>query len=65
MRDWCGNAAEMSAGHLEVHTAVVDVPDPRVDKLCEIYKPKKRARKVTYAVLPGWMAPPDVEACRA
>ncbi|MCK9246341.1 MAG: redox-regulated ATPase YchF [Anaerolineaceae bacterium] len=45
---------EISAGHLEVHTSVVDVPDPRVDKLCEIFKPKKVVRaKVTYADIAG------------
>ena len=30
-----------SAGRMEVHTAVVDVPDPRVDILSEMYNPKK------------------------
>ena len=46
--------AQMSAGQLEVHTAVVDVPDPRVDKLVEIYAPKKIVRaKVTYADIAG------------
>ena len=38
----------MSAGRIEVNTAVVDVPDPRVDRLTEIYKPKK----TTYAKVP-------------
>ncbi len=47
-------AAEMSAGQMEVHTAVVDVPDVRVDKLCEMFKPKKIVRaKVTYADIAG------------
>ena len=47
-------AAEMSAGQMEVHTAVVDVPDLRVDKLCEMFKPKKIVRaKVTYADIAG------------
>ncbi|MDD3948257.1 MAG: redox-regulated ATPase YchF [Anaerolineaceae bacterium] len=47
-------AAEMSTGQMEVHTSVVDVPDPRVDKLCQIYKPKKIVRaKVTYADIAG------------
>lgn len=46
--------AEISAGHLEVHTAVVEVPDPRVDKLIEIFLPKKVVRaKVTYADIAG------------
>ncbi len=45
---------EMSTGQMEVHTAVVDVPDPRVEKLCEMYKPKKIIRaKVTYADIAG------------
>jgi len=46
--------AEMSTGQMEVHTAVVDVPDPRVEKLCEMFKPKKIVRaKVTYADIAG------------
>ncbi len=45
---------EISSGHMEVHTSVVDVPDPRVDQLTEIYKPKKVVRtKVTYADIAG------------
>ncbi|KAA3646552.1 MAG: redox-regulated ATPase YchF [Chloroflexi bacterium] len=44
----------MSAGRIEVNTAVVDVPDPRVDRLSEIYKPKKTTyAKVTYADIAG------------
>lgn len=43
-----------SAGRIEVHTAVVDVPDLRVDKLSELYKPKKTTyAKVTYADIAG------------
>ncbi len=43
-----------SAGRLEVHTAVVDVPDPRVDKLSAMFKPKKTIyAKVTYADIAG------------
>jgi hypothetical protein len=43
-----------SAGRMEVHTAVVDVPDERVDKLSELYKPKKTIyAKVTYADIAG------------
>jgi GTP-binding protein YchF len=39
---------------MEVHTAVVDVPDPRVDRLTEIYKPRKKIyAKVTYADIAG------------
>mgnify|MGYP001048698646 FL=1 len=44
----------MSAGRIEVHTAVVDVPDPRVDVLSEMFKPKKTIyAKVTYADIAG------------
>ena len=43
-----------SAGRIEIHTAVVDVPDPRVDKLSEMFKPKKTIyAKVTYADIAG------------
>src|SRR5512147_545666 len=43
-----------SAGRIEVHTAVVDVPDPRVTKLSEMFKPKKTIYgKVTYADIAG------------
>ena len=47
-------ATDMSTGQMEVHTSVVDVPDPRVDQLCDIYHPKKIVRaKVTYADIAG------------
>lgn len=43
-----------SAGRLEVHTAVVDVPDPRVDALSALFKPRKTIyAKVTYADIAG------------
>jgi GTP-binding protein YchF len=43
-----------SAGRFEVHTAVVDVPDPRVDKLSAMFQPKKTIyAKVTYADIAG------------
>jgi len=43
-----------SAGRMEVHTAVVDVPDPRIDTLSAMYKPKKTIfAKVTYADIAG------------
>ena len=50
-----GNApTTASAGRFEVHTAVVDVPDPRVDKLSAMFKPKKTIyAKVTYADIAG------------
>lgn len=43
-----------SSGKIEVHTGVVDVPDPRVDKLSAMFKPKKTIyAKVTYADIAG------------
>jgi ribosome-binding ATPase len=43
-----------SAGRFEVHTSVVDVPDPRVDKLSAMFQPKKTIyAKVTYADIAG------------
>ena len=50
-----GNApTTASAGRMEVHTAVVDVPDPRVDKLSAMFKPKKTIyAKVAYADIAG------------
>jgi GTP-binding protein YchF len=50
-----GNAPTgMSAGKVEVHTAVVDVPDTRVNRLSELFKPKKTTfAKVTYADIAG------------
>ena len=43
-----------SAGRMEVHTAVVDVPDARVDRLSAMFKPKKTIyAKVTYADIAG------------
>jgi GTP-binding protein YchF len=42
------------SGRIEVHTAVVNVPDKRIDKLAEIYHPKKVTfAKVTYADIAG------------
>lgn len=44
----------MSGGRFEVHTAVVDVPDPRVDRLSEMFHPQKTIyAKVTYADIAG------------
>lgn len=41
-------------GKIEVHTAVVNVPDPRVDQLTQIFKPKKTIyAKVSYADIAG------------
>ncbi len=43
-----------SAGRMEVHTAVVDVPDVRVDKLSALFKPRKTIyAKVTYTDIAG------------
>jgi len=43
-----------SAGRIEVHNAVVEVPDPRVDKLSGMFNPKKTIyAKVTYADIAG------------
>ena len=42
------------SGKIEVHTAVVDVPDQRVDQLAKLYTPKKVTyAKVTYADIAG------------
>lgn len=44
----------MSGGRFEVHTAVVDVPDPRVDALSALFKPRRTIyAKVTYADIAG------------
>ena len=43
-----------SAGRFEVHTAVVEVPDPRVTTLSKMFNPKKTIyAKVTYADIAG------------
>ncbi len=43
-----------SGGRFDVHTGVVDVPDSRVDRLSEMFKPKKAIyAKVTYADIAG------------
>jgi len=44
----------MSGGRFEVHTAVVDVPDPRVDRLSQLFHPEKTIyAKVTYSDIAG------------
>jgi GTP-binding protein YchF len=50
-----GNApTTASAGRIEIHTAVVDVPDQRVDRLSAMFKPRKTIyAKVTYADIAG------------
>ena len=43
-----------SSGVFELHTAVVDVPDPRIDRLSAMFKPRKTTyAKVTYADVAG------------
>jgi ribosome-binding ATPase len=43
-----------SSGQFDVHTAVVDVPDERVDRLSAMFKPRKTTyAKVTYADIAG------------
>ncbi len=50
-----GNApVTMSGGRFEVHTAVVDVPDPRVDALSAMFNPRRTIyARVTYADIAG------------
>ncbi len=44
----------MSGGRFEVHTAVVEVPDPRVDALSALFQPRRTVyAKVTYADIAG------------
>mgnify|MGYP000992130061 CR=1 FL=1 len=44
----------MGTGRIEIHTTVVDVPDPRVDKLSAMFNPKKTIyAKVTYVDIAG------------
>jgi len=44
----------ISAGRVQVNTAVVDVPDPRVDRLSAMFNPKKTIyAKVTYSDIAG------------
>jgi GTP-binding protein YchF len=46
--------AATSSGKVEVHTAVVDVPDPRVEVLREMYQPRKTTNaKVQYTDVAG------------
>jgi GTP-binding protein YchF len=44
----------ISAGRVQVNTAVIDVPDARVDRLAEIFHPRKSIyAKITYADIAG------------
>ncbi len=46
--------AAFSSGQFEVHSAIVDVPDPRVDRLSAMFNPRKTTyAKVTYADIAG------------
>ena len=48
------STAAFSSGQLEVHTAVVNVPDPRVDRLSALFNPKKTTyATVTYNDIAG------------
>jgi GTP-binding protein YchF len=50
------DTAAFSSGQFEVHTAIVDVPDGRVDRLESMFRPHKTTRaKVTYADIAGLM----------
>ncbi len=52
----------MTGARFEVHTAVVDVPDPRVDALAERFRSRKRTyAKVTYADIAGLSGKPGGE----
>ncbi|MFN8372212.1 MAG: redox-regulated ATPase YchF [Anaerolineae bacterium] len=43
-----------TGGGFEVHTAIISVPDPRVDKLSAMFTPKKTTRtQITYADIGG------------
>jgi len=49
-----------AVGRMEVHTAVVEVPDERVDRLSKMFNPKKTIyAKVTYADIAGLGAAAD------
>jgi ribosome-binding ATPase YchF (GTP1/OBG family) len=44
----------MNGGRFEVHTAVVQVPDPRMDSLVDMFHPEKiTPARVTYADIAG------------
>ena len=48
------SVSAFSSGKLEIHTAVAEVPDSRVDRLREIFQPKKTIyAKVTFADIAG------------
>lgn len=44
----------VTSGQFEMHTAVVNVPDPRMEKLISMYKPRKKTyTQVTYVDIGG------------
>jgi len=46
--------AAFSSGQLEVHTSVVDVPDPRIDQLSQMFNPRRTIyTQVTYNDIAG------------
>ncbi len=48
------DTANVSSGQFEIHTAVVSVPDERLDKLIDMYSPKKSAyTNITYVDIAG------------
>lgn len=48
------STAAVSSGQFEVHTATVDVPDPRLDALSALFKPKKTTHAtIIYADIAG------------
>jgi GTP-binding protein YchF len=48
------NQPTVISGKIEVHTAMIDVPDPRMDRLVNIYHPKKiTPAKISYADIAG------------
>lgn len=49
-----------SGGRFEVHTAIVDVPDPRLERLAALVRPEKTIHaKVTYADIAGLEGSPS------
>ena len=56
----------INGGRFEVNTAVVDVPDQRVDRLVDLFRPRKITfAKVTYADIAGLEARQDMDEPKA
>jgi GTP-binding protein YchF len=48
------NQPTVISGKIDVHTAMINVPDPRIDRLVNIYHPKKTTpAKISYADIAG------------